>query len=53
MAQKQFKAKISVAGVNGSFEVTVSAANTHQAKQIIETQHGKVKTWWRGPLEIR
>lgn len=44
MAPKQFKAKISVAGVTGSFEVTANATNTHQAKQIIEAQEGKVKT---------
>jgi hypothetical protein len=50
---RQFKAKISTVAVREAFEVTVTANNTLHARQIIEGQHGKVKTWWRGPLEVR
>src|SRR3546814_6301651 len=50
---RQFQAKISTVAVRESFEVTVTANNALHAKKIIEGQHGKVKTWWRGPLEVR
>src|SRR3546814_5348928 len=45
---RQFQAKISTVAVRESFEVTVTANNALHAKKIIEGQHGKVKTWWRG-----
>lgn len=50
---KAFKAKIITLGVTGSYEVRVTATNSFQAKQIIETQHGKVRTWVSGPVEVR
>ncbi len=53
MAQKMFKAKITPAAGGSAVEVTVPANDPFQAKKMIESQYGPVKTWWRMPQSIR
>ena len=49
MAQKMFIAKITPSTGGSPIEVTVPANDQFQAKKIIESQYGPVKTWWRMP----
>ena len=49
MAQKMFKPKITPAGGDFPVEVTVPANESSQAKRMIESQFGPIKTWWGPP----
>jgi len=49
MAQKIYTAKITPAVGGTSIEVSVPANDSFQAKKLIESQYGPVKTWWRTP----
>jgi hypothetical protein len=51
MAQKMFHAKITPAAGGSPIEVTVPANDPFQAKKIIESQYGPVKTWWQNPTQ--
>jgi hypothetical protein len=53
MAQKMFRGKITPAAVGSPVEVTVPANDSFQAKKMIESQYGPIKTWWGGPTLIR
>ena len=53
MAQKQFKAKITPAVGGSMIEVMVPSNDPFQAKKMIESQYGPVKTWWANPTEVR
>jgi hypothetical protein len=53
MAQKMYKAKITPAAGGSPVEVTVPANDMFQAKKMIESQYGPVKTWWMSPQLIR
>jgi hypothetical protein len=53
MAQKKFRGKITPAAGGSPVEVTVPANDSFQAKKMIESQYGPVKTWWSGPTLIR
>ena len=53
MTQKTYKAKITPAAGGGAVEVTVPANDAFQAKKMIESQYGPVKTWWMPPQIAR
>ena len=53
VAQKTFKAKITPAAGGSPVEVTVPANDPFQAKKMIESQYGPVKTWWAQPTQVR
>lgn len=53
MAQRMYKAKITPAGGGSPVEVTVPSNDPFQAKRMIESQYGPVKTWWANPTEVR
>lgn len=52
MTQKMFIAKITPAGGGMGVEVTVPANDTFQARKMIESQYGPVKTWWKLPSQV-
>lgn len=49
MAQKIFEAKITPAAGGSPVVVSVPANNYFQAKKMIESLYGPVKTWWSSP----
>jgi hypothetical protein len=53
VAQKIYKARIVPAAGGSSVEVTVPANDPFQARKMIETQYGPVKTWFQSPTEVR
>ena len=53
MQQKMYKAKITPAAGGSPIEVTVPANDPFQAKKIIESQYGPVKSWWQSPTLVK
>jgi LEA14-like dessication related protein len=53
MAQKMYIAKITLASGGTGVEVTVPANDSFQAKKMIESQYGPVKTWWKSPTLMK
>lgn len=53
MSQKMYSAKIIPAAGGSPVEVTVPANDSNQAKKMIESQYGPVKSWYRQPMLMR
>jgi hypothetical protein len=51
MAQKIYKAKITLFSGGNAIEVRVPANDIWQAKKVIEAQYGPVRTYFYGPSE--
>lgn len=53
MPQKIYKAKITPAAGGSPVEVQVPANDPFQARKMIESMYGPVKSWWSSPTEVR
>ena len=53
MSQQMYEAKITPAAGGNAVVVTVPANDPFQARKMIESMYGPVKTWWSGPTAVR